>query len=70
MCKSCYEAELPLNSKGYLDLAKRATDQDLALENYIAFALLSADKSGADYQQAMTAIRGRDADLKPETALQ
>lgn len=57
-------------SKGYLDLAKRATDQDLALENYIAFALLSADKSGADYQQALTAIRGRDADLKPETALQ
>lgn len=57
-------------STGYLDLAKRAANQDQALENYIAFVLLSADKSGAEYQEALAAIRGRDADLKPETAFQ
>jgi len=56
-------------AKSYLEVAKRATDQDLALENYIVFALLSAEKSGPDYQQAMNAIHQRDADLKPETAL-
>jgi hypothetical protein len=56
-------------AKSYLELAKRATDQDLALENYILFALLSAEKTSPDYQQAVTAIHARDNDLKPETAL-
>jgi len=57
-------------AKSYLELAKRASDHDLALENYITFALLTADKTGQGYQQAAAAIHSRDADLKPETALQ
>lgn len=56
-------------ARNYLELAKRATDVDVALENYITFALLTADKSGPEFQQALTAIRARDADLNPEGAL-
>ncbi len=56
-------------ARNYLELAKRATDHDVALENYITFAILTADKAGPEFQQALTAIRARDADLKPETAL-
>lgn len=56
-------------AKGYLEKATKATNEDLALENYIAFALLSADKSAPDYQRALAAIQSRDADLKPEAAL-
>jgi len=56
-------------AQSYLELAKRATDQDIAVENYITFAILTADKTGADFQQALTAIHARDADLHPETAL-
>lgn len=57
-------------AKSYLELARRAAaDQGMALENYILFALLSSDKSGQDYQQALASIHARDADLNPETAL-
>lgn len=56
-------------ARNYLELAKRATDQDVALENHITFAILTADKAGPEFQEALTAIRARDADLKPETAL-
>lgn len=56
-------------SNNYFQLAKRATDADVALEYYITFALLSADKGGADYQTAIAAIRARDADLNPEGAV-
>jgi tetratricopeptide (TPR) repeat protein len=56
-------------AKSYLEVAKRATDQDTALENYILFTLLSSEKNSAEYQQAVAAVRARDADLKPETAL-
>ena len=55
-------------ARNYLELAKRATDQDMALEYYITFALLTADKTGPDFQQALAAIRARDADLNPEAA--
>ena len=54
---------------GYFDLARRATDQEVALEDYIVYVLLASDKSSTEYQQAMMAIRGRDADLNPESAL-
>lgn len=56
-------------ARNYLELAKRATDPDVALENYITFALLTADKTGTEFQQALTAIRARDGDLNPEAAL-
>lgn len=55
---------------GFLEAAKRSTDPDLTLENYIAFVLLSADRAGIPYQQAMGAIREKDSDLKPEAANQ
>jgi hypothetical protein len=56
-------------ARNYFELAKRATDQDVALENYITFAILTTEKAGPELQQALTAIHLRDADLKPETAL-
>ena len=52
----------------YLQLAKNATDQDVGLENYILFALMSSDTSGQDYQQALASIHARDAELSPQTA--
>ena len=56
-------------AKGYFELARRATDPEIALENYITFALLNDQKTGSEYQQAVTMIRARDTDLRPETAL-
>jgi hypothetical protein len=56
-------------ANGYSELARRATDQEVALEDYIVYVLLASDKSSTEYQQAITAIRGRDADLKLESAL-
>ncbi len=57
-------------ARSYLERAERATDPDIALENYISFALLAAGESGPEFQKALTAIHGRDTDLDPETALQ
>ena len=31
---------------GFLEVAQRSTDSDVALENYIAFALVSAEHTG------------------------
>jgi hypothetical protein len=56
-------------ARNYLELAKRATDKDVALEYYVTFAILTADTAGPEFLQALTAIHARDADLKPETAL-
>ncbi|MDQ2900504.1 MAG: hypothetical protein M3Y07_12005 [Acidobacteriota bacterium] len=52
---------------GYLEAARRATDQDVALENQILFVLLTSARTSPDYNTALAAIRQRDEDLKPES---
>lgn len=56
-------------ARSYYELAKRATDADIAVENYITFALLTTDKSGTEFREALAAIKAKDADLNPEAAL-
>jgi hypothetical protein len=50
----------------HLENARLATDPDSATDHYALFLLGSTDPTGAEYREALDAIRARDPDFKPE----